>query len=267
MKKQTKTSGTNYNYIIPILMIAIIVVYCIGDYFGKRSFEEDGLIVQEGNITYKKYIENYYDVEYGRTREGVEFKINNPCIEITTASGTSMKPFLDNNNIIIYDSCFPVEDLEIGDIIMYKAEWEKWTAGIYPHHRIVDIDYEKRWVQTQGDNPETNPIPDDFVSFDRIIGKTIGFLNVLDDKRVVKKEVIEEGDFGFITRGDITSENITFRNLTRENGSFYTNSHFFKFDFYDYNWCKEVPCECHKWGCALYCFYCEDGLNEVFYKK
>lgn len=262
MTNTKTTSVDNYKYIIPILMISIIVIYCLGDYFGKRSFEENGLIVQEGNITYRKYIENYYDVEYGRTNEGVQFKINNPCIEITTANGMSMKPFLDDNNIIIYDSCFPVEDLEIGDIILYKAEWD---VGFNPHHRIVDIDYEKRWVQTQGDNPKTNPFPDDFVSFDRIIGKTIGFLNVLDDKRVVKEEVIEQDDFQEYLY-DQKWGNITFRNLTT-NGSFYLDSHSFKFDYYDHNWCKEVPCECHKWGCALYCVYCEDDLNEVFYKK
>ncbi len=36
----------------------------------------------------------------------------------------------------------------------------------------------------------TNPNPDDFVSFDRIIGKEIGVLNIIEDKKIVRKEVI-----------------------------------------------------------------------------
>ena len=27
--------------------------------------------------------------------------------------------------------------------------------------------------------------------------------------------------------------------------------------------CESVPCECHKWGCALMCYYCEDKINPV----
>ena len=29
----------------------------------------------------------------------------------------------------------------------------------------------------------------------------------------------------------------------------------------DFNKCKPVPCECWKWGCALYCMECEDAIS------
>lgn len=190
------------NKLIPIFMIAILLIFFIGNYIGQRSFKEEGLIVQEGNVTYRKFLDNYYNVDYENNKDGLTLKINNPCIEIVEGNGISMKPYWDDKQLTIIDTCYPVEDLKIGDVVIYYGELDSTTN---PHHRIVDIDYEKRWIQTQGDNPKTNPTPDDFVSFDRIYGKDIGVLNVLEDKKVVKEEVVNEseflieGDFGNIT--------------------------------------------------------------------
>jgi len=168
-------------------------------------------VVVEGNTTYNVHLENYYDVEYRNIGDGLTLKINNPCIVVLEGRGVSMKPYWENNTLAILDTCFPKEELEIGDVITYRGEW---NVALNPHHRIVDIDYNKKWVQTQGDNPITNSVPDDFVGFDRIIGKEIGVLNVLDDKKIVKKEVVEELNLTGInlTIGNLT---ITFREINQ----------------------------------------------------
>jgi len=125
--------------------------------------------------------ENYYDVKYNYSGNSTEIKINNSCIRIRNATGESMKPFFDNNTLLIVDSCFPNNKLKIGDIVIYQQEWSE-NKNIY--HRIVDIDYEKEWIQTKGDN---NNVKDDFVGFKRIKCKVIGFLNVLRDKRLINE--------------------------------------------------------------------------------
>ena len=200
------------NYIKYSLLALTIIILSLGSFMaGRFLFQDEEITIEElignqkliieGNQTYKVQLENYYNVEYGNNDEGFFINIKNDCIKIQSGTGTSMKPYWDNESLTIIDTCFPVEDLVIGDVITYNGEWD---TKINPHHRIVDIDYEKRWVQTQGDNQETNPNPDDFVSFDRIMGKDIGVLNVLEDKRIVKKEVINDtgsslmmGDWSF----------------------------------------------------------------------
>ena len=148
----------------------------------------DNQIIQEGNITYNVTLERYYDVKYYNDGNGLTLKINNPCITVMSSIGESMRPYYENQTLSIFDTCFPKEKLEIGDVIVY---WGELDSTIKPHHRIIDIDYEKEWIRTQGDNPETNPLPDDYISFDRVQGKEIGVLNVLEDQKIVKK-VIEE---------------------------------------------------------------------------
>ena len=191
-KKKNKPNNKNYFIIIGILSLFIVGAYFLGSYFGEKRgvnlFEEEGAIVNEGNQTYKKYYDNYYEVEYETNGDGLILKINNPCVEIRKTTGVSMKPYWNNESFAIFDTCYPKKDLKIGDVIYYDGELDSTKN---PHHRIVDIDYKKRWVRTQGDNPETNPTPDDFVSFDRILGKDIGVLNVLEAKKVVKEEVID----------------------------------------------------------------------------
>ena len=109
-------------------------------------------IIIEGNITYENTLENYYNVEYENEGKGLKLKINNPCIIIQESKGLSMKPYWDNLTLNIFDTCFPKEDLEIGDVIAF---WED-GYGSRIQHRIIDIDYEKEWVRTQGDNNNTN---------------------------------------------------------------------------------------------------------------
>ena len=175
--------------IVSILVFTTIILMGLSVYFGTwyatKDFIEEGIIIQEGEITYKKYLTNYYDVDYEKTKKGIELKINNPCLGFVSSKGSSMKPFFECESLEIIDTCFPKDKLEIGDIIMYHAEWD---VGFNLIHRIIDIDYDKKWVRTQGDNNEE---PDDFVSFNRIYGKIIGVLNVLEDKKIVKEEIIE----------------------------------------------------------------------------
>ena len=183
-------TGTIIIIVSIILAISVITnAYFIFNIFNEEEEEFISIQYSEGNKTYKKILKNYYDVTYEKTKKGVEFKINNPCIEIITSTGNSMKPYRDFEELVIIDTCFPDDKLEIGDIVIYIGELDSTKN---PHHSIIDIDYEKKWIRTQGDNRETNPIPDDFVGFDRIYGKDIGFLNVLMDKKVVKEEVINE---------------------------------------------------------------------------
>ncbi len=185
--------------VLIMVSIGLVVSIIFNSYFIFNIFndEEEFIITQftEGNKTYKRVLKNYYDVEYEKTRTGIKIEINNPCIEIIKSRGKSMLPYWDLEELVIYDACFPKEKLEIGDVVIYNGEWD---STINPHHRIIDIDYEKEWIRTQGDNPETNPEPDDFVGFDRIIGKDIGVLNVLTDKKVVKEEVTNETIIGSV---------------------------------------------------------------------
>ena len=178
-------------------------IYSFFDKDNKNDIINEGItqrIITEGNITYKVFLDNYYDVEYESTMDGLELRINNPCIVVRKSIGLSMKPYWEDNTLSIFDDCFPREDLQIGDIITYFGELD---STVNPHHRIIDIDYEKEWVRTQGDNPETNPRPDDFVGFDRIIGKEIAVLNVLEDKKIVKEEILSEIGFFRLTTFDL----------------------------------------------------------------
>ena len=202
MKKQ-KYAITYWIFIVFIYLGFSLLFF----YFEEPTTPYNNIIskvVVEGNTTYNVHLENYYDVEYKNTGDGLTLKITNPCIVVRRSRGLSMKPYWENNTLGIFDTCFPKEELEIGDVIAYRGEW---NVALNPHHRIIDIDYNKRWVQTQGDNPITNTEPDDFVGFDRIIGKEIGVLNVLDDKKIVKKEVLEELNVSEI---NLTAGNFTF---------------------------------------------------------
>jgi len=152
-----------------------------------RKLQES--IITLDNKTYKQYLDNYYDIEYGYNDNGLVIQIKNDCVQASTSRGDSMKPYIGNETIMIYDTCFPKEDLKVGDIIIFLKEW---TQTNYVRHRIVEINHEDRWVRTQGDNPVTNPSPDDMIDFDRIAGKDIGHLDVLVDKKVVRQEFINE---------------------------------------------------------------------------
>ena len=171
------------------LIIGLAISIIINGFFIMRGYNNINIlsekIIQEGNITYKQYLKNYYDVEYRNEGRGLILRINNPCIVIWESTGESMKPYIDKESLAIIDTCYPPENLMIGDIIVYDAEYS--TKNI--HHRIIDIDYDKEWIRTQGDN---NKYKDDFVSFDLILGKDIGILNVVEDKKIIKEEVVDE---------------------------------------------------------------------------
>lgn len=127
--------------------------------------------IPKGNLTY------YYNITADKLDDKITIKINNACIYLMDAQGESMKPFFSNHTLLVLDLCYPVEKLKIGDIIVFRPQFLNHSVD----HRIIDINYEKRYVITKGDNNLTNPTQDDFYSFDDIEGKNIGFLNVYDD--------------------------------------------------------------------------------------
>ncbi|MCK9569235.1 S26 family signal peptidase [Candidatus Pacearchaeota archaeon] len=169
-----------------ILLFALIITSLILSYFvgfnqGKDSFQETGLIIKEGNNTYYKHFENYYNVNYGADGNKFFLEIDNPCISVQKIIGESMLPYYENESISILDTCFPSEKLEIGDIISF---YEDWNMTRQLHHRIIEINYEKELIKTQGDNLENE---DNFISFSQVYGKEIGVLNLLSDEKVVKE--------------------------------------------------------------------------------
>ena len=193
---------------VALLLSLILNLYLILDDGNSGDGNIIGELIHEGNITYRQVLSNYYDVEYANNGDGLVLRIKNPCVTVLKSHGLSMKPYWDNNTLGIFDTCFPKENLKIGDVITYNGELD---STVDPHHRIVEIDYEKEWVRTQGDNPKTNPRPDDFVGFGRIRAKEIGVLNVLEDKKIIKKEIINSTEGGFLATGNWSMKLVRFR--------------------------------------------------------
>ena len=165
-----------------ILLILILASsYFLGFYSGKKSFKETGLIINENNISYSKHFDNYYGFNYGNDEKGVFFEIVNPCLTFEKVIGESMQPYYNDEAIIIVDTCFSPKNLEVGDVILFYFDWNQ-TSKL--HHRIIDIDYQKELILTQGDNLDNF---DEFITFNQIYGKEIGVLNILEDKKVVKE--------------------------------------------------------------------------------
>jgi len=175
--------------LIGLLGLAVLLSGCTKE---EQEFEE--IITTEGNKTYRQYLDNYYEVDYEVTPKKISIEINNPCLDISTSCGTSMKPVMnDECELTITDTCYDFNKLEIGDVVVFNKPYDYGKI----QHRIIDIDYKKGWIKTKGDN---NDGEDDFTGKDLIYGKTIGFLEVLDDQKVIKEEVIESD---FILNGSI----------------------------------------------------------------
>ncbi len=179
-KKQSKKTLIIVSIILAISIIsnAYFIFNNDKEYFIPNQFTE-------GNKTYKQTLENYYDVEYEKTRTGIKLEISNPCLELSEATGKSMLPFFEKENLVIIDTCFPVDKLKVDDVIIFHTENNLKRT----QHRITKINYKDKWVRTKGDN---NHVEDDFKGFEFIYGKTIGTLNVLEDKKIVKEEIINE---------------------------------------------------------------------------
>jgi hypothetical protein len=164
-----------------LIITLLILSYFIGFNRGKDSFQETGLIIKEGNNTYYKHFDDYYQVSYSTNENKFILEIDNPCISVQKLLGESMLPYYENESISILDTCFPSEKLVIGDIISF---YEDWNMTRQLHHRIIEIDYERELIKTKGDNLESE---DNFISFSQVYGKEIGVLNLLSDEKVVKE--------------------------------------------------------------------------------
>jgi len=166
---------------ILILLTFTSLFYFIGFKKGQNSFKENGFIIKEGNITYSKHFDPYYGLYYQNDQQGITLQIQNPCLTFVKISGQSMLPYYNNETISLIDTCFPPDKLKIGDVIIFYYDWNMTTTL---HHRVVDINYEKEWIKTRGDNLKDE---DNFINFNQVLGKEIGVLNILDDQKVVKE--------------------------------------------------------------------------------
>lgn len=88
----------------------------------------------------------------------------------------SMEPTFKQGDLILIDKLSDEEkaDLEVGNIITYFAPIDinnDGKIGDINTHRIVKIDKDALTVKTQGDNPETNMVEDNYtLHFSDIIG-------------------------------------------------------------------------------------------------
>lgn len=188
-----------------ILIVALLIILIETIYIGYDLLSEEGAynlnqvgVIENINGTlYNNTLTNYYDIFYKHSSDELEIKIRNPCLRIEKSIGDSMKPFWENENLNIIDYCFPKERLKIGDVVIFKKEFDRGRVL----HRIIDIDYNRKWIRTQGDN---NLELDDFKSFDYIDGKIIGVLNVLQEKKIVKREILNVTNSSIFFSGNLT---------------------------------------------------------------
>lgn len=110
----------------------------------------------------------------------LRFKDENNCLDLATATGNSMLPSTSFRNKILVDYCFPVEDLDIGNVIIFMRATGKSTS-----HRIVAIDWDSNKLITQGDN---NRNPDVLVDFKNYRGKVVSVFEVYDARE--KPEIV-----------------------------------------------------------------------------
>ena len=178
MKIKVKRIGLILVFVL-FLVIIIYLTYSTGFKQGQTSFKENGLIIKNGSNTYYEHFDNYYGIAYGAEGNKFVLEIDNPCISVQKVFGQSMLPYYNNETIGIFDTCFPSENLKVGDTILFYYDWDMTTKL---HHRIVDINYGKKLIQTKGDSLNQT---DNFISFSQVFGKEIGVLNILDEKKVI----------------------------------------------------------------------------------
>lgn len=109
---------------------------------------------------------------------------------VLTVKSDSMKPTFKSGDMLIARALNNEEkdNLQVGDIITFYADLDGDGDKELNTHRIISVS--AGTFKTQGDNPETNPVPDDYIVFkDHIVatwkegdtriggvGNVIGFL-------------------------------------------------------------------------------------------
>jgi signal peptidase I len=74
----------------------------------------------------------------------------------------SMSPAIETGDLVI-SSHVDNEDIHVGDVIVFRHN------GMLICHRVIALDFEQNWIQTQGDNNED---PDPFIiSYNDVITK------------------------------------------------------------------------------------------------
>ncbi len=97
-----------------------------------------------------------------------ETKFQIPCYEIFLGNGGSMFPTIKEGVFVKVDKCYSIGDLKVGDIISFINIDGSPTA-----HRVIDLDFKSRLIQTRGDN---NKGADSKVGFENYRGKIITVL-------------------------------------------------------------------------------------------
>ena len=114
---------------------------------------------------------NDYDLSYSRSGGDliIRFRDVGACLKINNTKGRSMQPYTKGGVILLIDTCFPVENLEVNDTISFIIGKKEI------HHRIISIDFKNKTILTKGD---FNERPDERIPFDQVTGKSIGVFNV-----------------------------------------------------------------------------------------
>ena len=188
----------DWAYSIKVFLMFNLMIFCsfFAGYIYYPMFNTDEIMI--GNNSGWNQT-NYYNLDYFIRPTETEFIIKNPCIKIEKYIGISMKPWWEEKGMIIVDTCFPNENLKVGDVIVF----DKGFGDGRVQHRIKTINFEDRWIIPQGDN---NPLEDDYVGFDYVYGKTIGFLNIADNNSNSEQNFVT---YNFTSNPDLMRFNIT----------------------------------------------------------
>ncbi len=101
----------------------------------------------------------------------VRFYDKDKCLGLYEIKGISMFPYTKYNSKAIIDLCFNPEDLEVNDVIFFLKQSN--LKKIY--HRIIEIDLEKDYILTKGDN---NWKPDAPIRINQVYGRMVGHFPV-----------------------------------------------------------------------------------------
>jgi signal peptidase len=106
-----------------------------------------------------------------------------------TMVGNSMSPNIRQNDVMIVDSHFPFDNLNLGDIIVFNSYGTTSSGEYIPIiHRVVQIitdDQGDRIIRTKGDaNPDSIPGIDYPVFQQNYIGKVISVIPQLANNAI-----------------------------------------------------------------------------------
>ena len=161
------------------LIIASVLVFSIASIFLSFSYDNDVFYQDEKNIIISStanntgarllnklatsFIEEYL-ISSNLSDETIKlFYEHINCLELYETVGNSMNAS-NAGTIIMVDMCYPVDELEVGDIIIFRTDDE------LINHRIIYLDFDNDVLVTKGDN---NDHIDGLINFDQYYGKIV----------------------------------------------------------------------------------------------